>query len=149
MAVQRHKLVNNQQGPFTHVAVFDYSDIAEKVTSSNQVSLWNIPAGGAVECAYVWEQTALAGATDITLDVGTTAGDPDEFIDGLDVDAMSVPVFNTGDAFSSPEEITGETASDIAVLAEWNGTGGDLTAGRVIIAMTIFDPGAVALGSNL
>jgi hypothetical protein len=149
MAVQRHKLVNNQQGPFTHVAVFDYTDIADNLTSSNQVTLWNVPAGGAVECAYVWEETALAGASDITLDVGTTSGDPDEFIDALDVDAMTVPVFNTGDAFSTPEEITGETASSTPVLAEWNGTGGSLTAGRVIIAMTILDPGAIALGPNL
>lgn len=131
---------NERTGDFTHIAVFDFADIAANATSSNQVTIATIPAGGAVELCMVDEATALVGATDITLDVGTTSGDPDEFINALDVDAMSVPVFNTGDAFSSPEEITGETASDTNVLVEWNGTTGSLTAGVVVIGLRILDP---------
>lgn len=146
MAYQTFKLGNNELGGgFTHVAVFDYEGIADNATSSNQVTIAKIPAGGAVETCYVYEETALAGASDITLDVGTTAGDPDEFIDALDVDAMSAPVFNTGDAFTTPEEITGETNTATDILVEWNGTVASLTAGRVIIALRILDPAGVAL----
>ncbi len=72
----------------------------ETLGTAGQLPIASIPAGGAVELAGVLESTALAGATDITLDVGTTGGDPDEFIDALDVDGMSAPVFNTGDGFT-------------------------------------------------
>ena len=146
MAVQKNKLVNNEAGPsgFTHIAVFTYEDIANNATSSNQVTLAQIPAGGAVETCYVYERTALAGASDITLDVGTTTADPDEFIDALDVDAMSAPVFNTGDAFTTPEEITGETNTATDIVCEWNGTVASLTAGEVVIALRILDPTGAA-----
>lgn len=144
--MQIFKAANNEAtGDFTHVAIFDYTDIAANATSSNQVTIATIPAGGAVELCYVYEETALAGASDITLDVGTSGADPDEFINALDVDAMTVPVFNTGDAFTTPEEITGETASDTPVLVEWNGTVASLTAGRVVIGLRILDPGRFAL----
>ena len=48
----------------------------------------------------VYESEAFAGTTSLVIDVGTSSGDPDEFIDALDVDAMSAPVLNTGDAFT-------------------------------------------------
>lgn len=135
---------NEATGDFTHVAVFDYTDIADNATSSNQVTIAQIPAGGAVELCYVYEAEALAGASDITLDVGTTAGDPDEFINNLDVDAMTAPVFNTGDAFTTPEEITGETNTATDILVEWNGTVASLTAGKVVIGLRIIDAGRFA-----
>lgn len=136
-----HKITNNgSTGDFTHVAIFSFADIAANATSSNQVTIATIPAGGALELAYVYERTPLVGASDITLDVGTTSGDPDEFINALDVDAMTVPVFNTGDAFSTPEEITGETTTAAPVLVEWNGTVASLTAGEVGIYLRILDP---------
>tara|TARA_R110002110_G_scaffold35127_9_gene118897 strand:- start:4286 stop:4729 length:444 start_codon:yes stop_codon:yes gene_type:complete len=125
---------------FTHVAVFDFEDIAANATSSNQVTIASIPAGGALELCMVDESVALAGATDITVDVGTTAGDPDEFINALDIDAMTVPVFNTGDAFGSPEAVAGATAADAPVLVEFNGTVANLTAGKVVIGLRILDP---------
>lgn len=145
MAIQKGKVVNNEaRGDFTHYAIFTYEDIQDNATSSNQATIAQIPAGGAVELVYVVEEEALAGASDITLDVGTTGADPDEFIDNLDVDGMTVPVFNTGDAFSTPEEITGETASATDIVAEWNGTVGSLTAGKVGIYMRILDPSRFA-----
>ena len=39
----------------------------------------------------VYESEAFAGTTSLVIDVGTSSGDPDEFIDALDVDAMSAP----------------------------------------------------------
>jgi hypothetical protein len=148
--MQIFKCANNEStGDFTHIAVFDWEDIAANATSSNQVTIATIPAGGAVELCYVDETVALAGASDITLDVGTTAGDPDEFINALDVDGMTVPVANTGDIMLQGATTTTTlggalpvsfVASDTPVLVEWNGTVASLTAGQVTIGLRILDP---------
>ena len=149
MSYKTWKLTNNEaHGPWTHVAVFTYEDIADNATSSNQAALWTIPAGGSVNAVLVLEHTALAGATDITLDVGTTTGDPDEFIDALDVDGLSAPTANTGDLFvqaAGNTTIAGgftpvkHVASATPIYAEWNGTVANLTAGKVIILASIND----------
>lgn len=142
-------LANNESAIKTHVYVADYKHIAANATSSNQVTIATIPAGGAVAFAYAYEKTALAGATDITLDVGTTAGDPDEFIDAWDADA-GTPACNTGDAcvqsagtttFLAGWKPVGITATATDILAEWNGTVASLTAGEVVVVVGIINPG--------
>jgi hypothetical protein len=134
-----NRLSNNENRHFDVVTSFDYLAIAANATSANQVVVGEIPAGGGVQTVMVWEKTALVGASDITLDVGTTAGDPDEFINALDVDAMTAPVVNTGDAFdlanSAGLEIVGLTNTATDILAEWNGTVSSLTAGEVVIGI--------------
>ena len=150
MGYKLSKLTNNEKGDFTHVAVFDYAGIAANATVNNQVKIAEIPPGGGIELCGVYEKTLLVGAEDITLDVGTTAGDPDEFIDALDVDGMGAPVFNTGESFvqgagtttieggSLPVNLTSVGAD---VLVEWNGTVASLTAGEVVIGLRIVDLG--------
>lgn len=142
--MQIFEVTNNEAGRgITHVAIFDYTDIAANATSSNQVTIATIPAGGAVELCIVDETVPLVGASDITLDVGTTTADPDEFIDALDVDAMTVPVYNTGDAFEASNAegiaLAGETITAAPVVVEWNGTVASLTAGQVTIGLRILD----------
>lgn len=138
--------INESIGDFTDIYVFDYTEIAANATSANQVTIATIPAGGACELVYVYEAEALVGASDITLDIGTTAGDPDEFIDNLDVDGLATPAYNTGTAFiTEPEEdnkliLNGATNTAIPVLVEWNGTVASLTAGKVVIGLRIIDP---------
>jgi len=143
-----YKLVNNESLEETFLYVADYAHIAANATVSNQVVIGEIPAGGAVKSVYVYEKVALAGASDITLDVGTTANDPDEFINALDVDGMSAPVYNTGDAFEAANAegiaLVGKTNTATDILAEWNGTVGDLTAGKVVVAVTVYNPGKFA-----
>lgn len=146
-------LANNEsRGDFDIVAKFDYTDIANNATSSNQVTIGKIPAGAGVACVMVYEAVALAGASDITLDVGTTSGDPDEFIDALDVDAMSAPVYNTGDAFEAANagglDLVGLTNTATDILVEWNGTVASLTAGEVIIGVKFFDLGRFSSARN-
>jgi hypothetical protein len=147
------KLVNNESLEETFVYVADYEHIAANATSSNQVTIGKIPAGGGVMKVVVHEATALAGASDITLDVGTTAGDPDEFIDALDVDAMSAPVANTGDLFvqaAGTTTIAGGALpiklvqTDTDILVEWNGTVASLTAGKVVVSVTVLNLGKFA-----
>ena len=147
---------NNESGRgFTHFAKFDYAGIAANATSANQVTIATIPIGGALVKAFAYETTALAGATDITLDVGITAGDPDEFINAWDADG-GTPAINQGDAYTRMAAAAGSggtvmglfgggtigatATSATPVVAEWNGTVGSLTAGDVFIALEIIDP---------
>jgi hypothetical protein len=147
-----NRLSNNENHDFDIVAVYDYNAIADNATVSNQTTIGQIPAGGGVEAVYVYEAVALAGASDITLDVGTTASDPDEFINALDVDAMSAPVYNTGDAFEAANAeglaLVGKTNTATDIVVEWNGTVASLTAGEVIIGVKLVDPGRFSAANN-
>lgn len=151
------RLTVNEAGTsgYTHVISLSFDDLAkiklgtdpfngETLDTAGQLPIATIPAGGAVELAGVFESTALAGATDITLDVGTTGGDPDEFIDALDVDAMSAPVFNSGDSFTGSQSQAVPFQAETSVLAEVNGTTASLTAGNIVIGLRIIDLGSFA-----
>lgn len=143
-------LSNQENHRFDLTASFDYNDIANNATSTNQVTIGKVPAGGGVSCVMVHERTALAGASDITLDVGTTAADPDEFINALDVDGMGAPVYNTGDAFEASNAeglaIVGLTSVGADILVEWNGTVASLTAGEVVIGVEFYNLGEFGKG---
>jgi len=151
------RLTVNEAGTsgFTHVISLSFDDLAKiklgtdpfsgaTLGTAGQLPIATIPAGGAVEMAGVFESTALAGATDITLDVGTTAGDPDEFINGLDVDALSAPHFNGGDGFTDGQSQPIPYQAETTVLAEINGTTANLTAGNIVIGLRIIDLGSFA-----
>ena len=92
-----------------------------------------------------------SGASDLTLDVGTTSADPDEGIDNLDLDGLTKATFNTGDSFAvtatgatvGPIGIINNTTSAVDVLMELNGTVSSLTAGEWIIAWRQLDLGSL------
>lgn len=145
-------ITNNERALKTIVYVADWQHIKTYATSSNQFTVGKIPAGGAVAFAYAYEETALVGASDITLDVGTTSGDPDEFIDAWDADG-GTPVCNTGDAcvqvagnstYLAGWKPVGITATEATILAEWNGTTSSLTDGKIVVVIGIIDPGQFA-----
>jgi len=151
------RLTVNEAGTsgYTHVISLSSDDLkqivlgtdpfnGETLGTAGQLPIATIPAGGAVELAGVFESTALAGATDITLDVGTTGGDPDEFIDALDVDGMSAPVFNTGESFTGNQSQAVPYQAETSILAEVNGTTANLTAGNIVIGLRIIDLGSFA-----
>lgn len=147
-----NQLSNNElMGDFTEVITLTLADIQAAGTTATAFA--TIPAGGGVDVAMVFEAEALAGTADITLDVGTTEGDPDEFIDALDVDGMSAPVANTGDTFVQGAGNTtiaggslpvGLTQTDATVFYKFGGTTANLTAGKVVIGLRIFDLGRFA-----
>ena len=151
------RLTVNEAGTsgYTHVISLSFDDLAkiklgtdpfngETLGTAGQLPIATIPAGGAVELAGVFESTALAGATDIVLYVGTTGGDPDEFIDALDVDGMSAPVFNSGESFTGNQSQAVPFQAATTILAEVGGTTANLTAGNIVIGLRIIDLGSFA-----
>ena len=143
------ELSNNAAGRgFTHVYTATYEDL-QTIGNGGQATIATIPAGGAVEMIGVYESTAFAGTTSLVIDVGTTGGDPDEFIDALDVDAMTAPVFNTGDAFAGNQsQPAGGTNTATSILLEVTDAAiTSATAGELVIGIRIVDLGQYVPGS--
>ena len=140
------ELSNNEAGRgFTHVYTATYEDL-QTIGNGGQKTIATIPAGGAVEMVGVYESVAFAGTTSLVIDVGTSTGDPDEFIDALDVDAMTAPVFNTGDAFTDNQsQPVGGTNSDTSIILEVTDAAiASATAGEIVIGLRIVDLGQFA-----
>ena len=140
------ELSNNEAGRgFTHVYTATYEDL-QTIGNGGQLTIATIPAGGAVELAGVYEAEAFAGTTSLVIDVGTSSGDPDEFIDALDVDAMTAPVFNTGDAFTGGQsQPVGGTSTAASVILEVTDAAiASATAGEIVIGLRIVDLGQFA-----
>ena len=140
------ELSNNEAGRgFTHVYTATYEDL-QTIGNGGQLTIATIPAGGAVELAGVYESVAFAGTGSLVIDVGTTAGDPDEFIDALDVDAMTAPVFNTGDAFTGGQSqpVGGTNTAASIILEVTDAAIASATAGEIVIGLRIVDLGQFA-----
>ena len=140
------ELSNNEAGRgFTHVYTATYEDL-QTIGNGGQLTIATIPAGGAVELAGVYESIAFAGTTSLVIDVGTSSGDPDEFIDALDVDGMSAPVFNTGDAFTGGQSqpVGGTNAAASIILEVTDAAIASATAGEIVIGLRIVDLGQFA-----
>jgi hypothetical protein len=97
----------------------------------------------------VQETVAFVGTTSLVIDVGTDGADPDEFINALDVDAMTVPVANTGDLFI---QVAGNTTTAAGALpAGLRATAADVllevtdsaiasaTAGEITVSFLVLD----------
>ena len=140
------ELSNNEAGRgFTHVYTATYEDL-QTIGNGGQLTIATIPAGGAVELAGVYESIAFAGTTSLVIDVGTTAGDPDEFINALDVDAMTAPAFNTGDAFTDAQSqpVGGTNTAASVILEVTDAAIASATAGEIVIGLRIVDLGQFA-----
>jgi hypothetical protein len=141
--------VNESAGTLiNYVAKLSHTDLIA-IGNGGQKNLFKLPAGSGVLSCVVWEKTAIVGSTSLVIDVGTTLNDPDEFIDALDVDAMTLPVANTGDAFV---QASGETtikggvlpvkmvATATNVVIEVNDAAiASITAGEIVIALQVID----------
>ena len=140
------ELSNNEAGRgFTHVYTATYEDL-QTIGNGGQLTIATIPAGGAVELAGVYESVAFAGTTSLVIDVGTSSGDPDGFIDALDVDAMTAPVFNTGDAFTGGQSqpVGGTNTAASIILEVTDAAIASATAGEIVIGLRIVDLGQFA-----
>jgi len=144
------KLTNNERSPFTDVIRLTATDLIA-IGNGGTRQIATIPAGGAVSLCAVIESVAIAGSTSLVIDVGTTLADPDEFINALDVDAMTTgsPTFNTGDVFvqaAGTTTISGgylpkgaASASTPVYIKVTDAAVASITAGEIIIGLEILD----------
>lgn len=151
------KLTVNELGTgFTDGIRFSYLDLQETdwlqtLGAAGQRIIGTIPKGAYVDLCVVSMITAESGASDVTLDVGVTSSDPDEFIDNLDLDGITQAVVNTGDAMQ--QSTTGatlgirgyinNTTATVSVYMEVGGTLSSLTAGEWVIAWRVSDPNLI------
>lgn len=141
------KVAINELGAFTDVVSLDFNDLIAIGNGGTRV-IAKIPAHGAVELCGVANTVDIAGSSSLVIDVGTTLADPDEFINALDVDAMTVPVFNTGDQFTAG---TATSTSGLSQAVKQSSSATDvyikvtdaaiasLTAGKIVIGLRIID----------
>lgn len=144
------KLTNNERSPFTDVIRLTATDLIA-IGNGGTRQIATIPAGGAVSLCAVIESVAVVGSTSLVIDVGTTLADPDEFINALDVDAMTTgsPTFNTGDVFVQAAGTTtiaggylpkgAASASTPVYIKVTDAAVASITDGEIIIGLEILD----------
>ena len=143
------QLVNNERSPYTDVVKITAADLIAIGNGGTRV-IASIPAGGAVELCTVTNTVDIVGSSSLVIDVGTTIGDPDEFINTLDVDAATVglPTINTGDAFTAgtATSATGLTqavkivsAATPVYIKVTDAAVASITAGEIMIGFRILD----------
>jgi hypothetical protein len=143
--------INEAVQGYTHKFAFDFNDLKRPgflstIGAANQVKVGELGPGGIIDTAVLYQTINEAGATNLTIDFGWTAADPDELLDNSDVDAMTKVLVNTGDAFvgadsDSPANTTANvvntainnTTNKVDLLMEFNGTVADLTAGAWVL----------------
>lgn len=156
--------INEAANGFTHYIRFNYVDLQTSgflstIGAANQKKIDVLAPGDIVDMVAFYQVVDPAGATDLTLDVGFTSADPDDFIDNLDVDAMTQAVANTGDAFIGTDSGAATTSNvincvvrnattSVDMLMEFNGTVANLTAGEWVLAWRKASPSAWARSSG-
>jgi len=137
------QLTNNESRGFTHYFRIAAAELASGGTGARTIA--RIPRGGIVTNAAVTVITPIAGASDITFTlgpVGTAAG----YIASTDLDALVATAYNSGTLIDTEPGHVNNTTSPVAVIATIGGTVANITAGEIIIGLTILDPFDV--GSN-
>jgi len=140
------QLSNQESRGFTHVLKITSADLnTTGYLTSSQKIVGYIPAGGIVTNCAVVVNTAAAGATDITIGVGTLSGTATEFIASTDLDALTKSAFNTGTVLvnSAAGYSINNTASAVPIYAQFGGTIANLTSGEWLIAYTLLDPASL------
>ncbi len=139
------QLSSQESRGFTHTFRITGTELATTgyLTSTEKI-VAQLPAGGIITNAAVFVQSALAGASDITISVGTITGTATNLIASVDLDALTKVVYNTGSAVDTEPGLVNNTASALPVYARFGGTVGSLTAGDFTVALTVLDPGAIA-----
>lgn len=128
------------QSGLTHVYKFTFEDL-QAIGNGGQETLFTKAAGQFVELCVVKEEVAFAGTTSLVIDVGTTTADPDEYINALDVDAMTIAVANTGDAFTTgyTQAVDAAAADEAVVLEVTDAAIASATAGEILIGFRVID----------
>ncbi len=152
--------VNEQSGDFTHAVVLDHNDLIAIGNGGTKI-IGNLGANQALLGVYVTK--TLAGFTgDTVINIGTTIGDPDEYINALDIGAATVGVMQAGSQASTGGEAIIGTAAAVAsgegLMVTGSNTAADkpiyikvtdadianATTGKLVIGFRILDLGRFA-----
>lgn len=138
--------VNEAAYGFTDIITLDHNDLIA-IGTGNQKIIATIPAGGSVELVGVHKAVAAVGSTSTVFSIGTTSGTATEFINALDADAMTAPVYNTGVSFVQSAGTTtikggaipvGATATAAPVYLKLTDAAiASLTAGKWVVGLRI------------
>ena len=125
--------VNESAAGYTHEFAFDWQNLQEtgwlsNLGAANQRKIGYMNPGDVIDLVTIINTVAEGGSSTLTLDVGITANDPDEFIDNLDLDGLTKAAFNTGDAFAvtatgatiGPVGYVNNTVTGASILMEVN-----------------------------
>ena len=144
------KLTNNERSPYSDVIRITADDL-KAIGNGGTRQIASIPAGGAVSLCAVTNTVDIVGSSTLVIDVGTTIADPEEFINALDVDAMTVglPTFNTGTSFVQSAGTTtikggvlpvaAASASTPVYIKVTDSAVASITAGEILIGLEILD----------
>ena len=143
------QLVNNERSPYTDVVKITAADLIAIGNGGTRV-IATIPAGGAVELCTITNTVDIVGSSSLVVDVGTTLADPDEFVNALDVDGMTVglPTVNQGDQFTAGTAVstTGLTQAVLprataapVYIKVTDAAVASITAGEIMIGFRILD----------
>jgi hypothetical protein len=144
------KLTNPERGPYTDVIKLTWEDLIS-IGTGGTLKIGSIPIGGAVDLCAVVNSVDIVGSSSLVIDIGTTLADPDEFINALDVDAMTVglPTFNTGDLMLQSAGTTTTLGGALPVKAVSAVTPiyikvtdaaiASITAGEIVIGLRVLD----------
>lgn len=144
------KITNNENGGFTDIVKLTAAElIAIGTGGTKQIGV--LPIGASLELCGVINTVDIVGSTSLVIDIGTTLADPDEFIDALDVDGMTVglPTYNTGDLMVQSAGTTTTLGGALPVkpvsavtpiyIKVTDAAIASITAGEILIGMRILD----------
>jgi hypothetical protein len=137
------QLTNNESRGFTHYVRIPAAELVSGGTAARTVA--SIPRGGIVTNAAVTVITPIVGTSDITFTLGVT-GTAAGFIASTDLDALVATAYNSGTLLDTEPGHVNNTTSPVAIIATLGGTVANITAGEVVIALTVLDP--FDIGSN-
>ena len=144
------KLTNNENGGFTDVIKLTAAEIIA-IGNGGTKQIGSLPIGAAIELCGVINTVDIAGSTSLEIDIGTTIADPNEFIEALDVDGMTVglPTYNTGVSFvqtagnttieGGSKPVKPVSAVTPIYIRITDAAVADITAGEILIGMRILD----------
>lgn len=135
------QLTNNESRGFTHYFRIQAAELVSGGTAARTIA--RIPRGGIVTNAAVTVITPILGATDITITVGI-AGTPAGFIASTDLDALVATAYNSGTLIDTEPGHINNTTSPVAIIATLGGTVANISAGEIVLSLTILDPFDIA-----
>lgn len=144
------KVTNNEYRGFTDIVKLTFADL-QAIGTGGTKQIGVLPIGASLELCGVINTVDIAGSTTLVIDIGTTLADPDEFIDNLDVDGMTVglPTYNTGDLMVKTAATTTFLGGALPVkpvsaatpiyIKVTDAAIASITAGEILIGIRILD----------